>query len=155
MWSRRVIITLALRECVQRLLVCVFNCAVWDCLDWIFRCEEHLYKRLRLSVGRSVPHDAMITWKTSYVAIASRRGGGRGNWLRRDSITSRFLRTEGLGDPLVLMCFCCQCVWNVKNNFDVHYFVPFPFRRLSFGCWSRSDQILFFCQKKILISIGT
>jgi hypothetical protein len=29
-------------------------------------------------VGRSVPHDA-ITWKTSYVAIASRRGGGRGN----------------------------------------------------------------------------
>jgi hypothetical protein len=25
-------------------------------------------------VGRSVPHDA-ITWKTSYVAIASRRGG--------------------------------------------------------------------------------
>jgi hypothetical protein len=33
-------------------------------------------------IGRSVrwlvgPHDA-ITWKTSYVAIASRRGGGRG-----------------------------------------------------------------------------
>jgi hypothetical protein len=48
----------------------------------VFRCEEHLYKRLRPSVGRSVrrsvPHDA-IRWKTSYVAIASRRGGGRGN----------------------------------------------------------------------------
>jgi hypothetical protein len=29
-------------------------------------------------VGWSIPHDA-ITWKTSYVAIASRRGGGRGN----------------------------------------------------------------------------
>jgi hypothetical protein len=56
-----------------------------------FRCKEHLYKRLRSSVGPSVPHDA-ITWKTSYVAIASRRGG-RGNWLCRDSITSRFLRT--------------------------------------------------------------
>jgi hypothetical protein len=45
---------------------------------------------VRRSVGWSVPHDA-ITWKTSYVVIASRRG--RGNWLRRDSITSRFLRT--------------------------------------------------------------
>jgi hypothetical protein len=47
----------------------------------LFRCEEHLYKRLRpfrWLVGRSVPHDA-ITWKTSYVTIASRRGGGRGN----------------------------------------------------------------------------
>jgi hypothetical protein len=51
-------------------------------LSFIFRCEEHLYKRLRPSVGRSVrwsvPHDA-IMWKTSYVAIASRRGEGRGN----------------------------------------------------------------------------
>jgi hypothetical protein len=52
----------------------------------VFRCEEHLYKRLRPSVrwsvgplvGWSVPHDA-ITWKTSYIAIASRRRGGRGN----------------------------------------------------------------------------
>jgi hypothetical protein len=48
----------------------------------VFRCEEHLYKRLRPSVRRSVcpfvPHDA-ITWKTSYVAIASRRGEGREN----------------------------------------------------------------------------
>jgi hypothetical protein len=48
----------------------------------IIRCEEHLYTRLRpsvrRSVGWSVPHDA-ITWKTSYVAIALRRGGGRGN----------------------------------------------------------------------------
>jgi hypothetical protein len=48
----------------------------------VFRCEEHLYKRLlwlvRPLVGWSVcPHDA-ITWKTSYVAIALRRGGGRG-----------------------------------------------------------------------------
>ena len=45
--------------------------------------KKRLYKRLRRSVGplvgRSVrPHNA-ITWKTSYVAIASRRGGGRGN----------------------------------------------------------------------------
>ena len=37
----------------------------------VFRCEEHLYKRLRplvrWSVGRSVgPHDA-ITWKREYV----------------------------------------------------------------------------------------
>jgi hypothetical protein len=39
-------------------------------------------------VGPSVrPHDA-IMWKTSYVAIASRRGGGRGKL-----VTSRFLRT--------------------------------------------------------------
>jgi hypothetical protein len=39
------------------------------------------------SVGWSVcPHDA-ITWKTSYVAIASRRGG------RGKLVTSRFLRT--------------------------------------------------------------
>ena len=30
------------------------------------------------SVGWSVPHDA-ITWKTGYVAIASRGGEGRGN----------------------------------------------------------------------------
>jgi hypothetical protein len=61
-----------------------------------FRCEEHLYTRLRSLVGplvrRSVPHDA-ITWKTGYIAIASRGGEGRGNWLRRDSIMSRFLRT--------------------------------------------------------------
>jgi hypothetical protein len=47
---------------------------------------------IRDCVGRSVglsvcPHDA-ITWKTSYVAIASRRGGGRGKL-----VTSRFLRT--------------------------------------------------------------
>jgi hypothetical protein len=38
-----------------------------DKLNEVFRCEEHLYKRLRWSVGRSVrpsvPHDA-ITWKT-------------------------------------------------------------------------------------------
>jgi hypothetical protein len=36
----------------------------------IFRCEEHLYKRLRpsvgWSVGPSVPHDA-IAWKRDYV----------------------------------------------------------------------------------------
>jgi hypothetical protein len=60
----------------------------------LFRCEEHLYKRLHLSVGRLVgpsvrPHDA-ITWKTSYVAIASRRAGGRGKLV---TLTSRFLRT--------------------------------------------------------------
>jgi hypothetical protein len=58
----------------------------------VFRCEEHLYTRLRRlvrrSVGRSVcPHDA-ITWKTSYVAINSRRVGGRGKL-----VMSRFLRT--------------------------------------------------------------
>ena len=50
---------------------------------------------LRDCVGRSVrplvgplvrPHDA-ITWKTSYVAIASRRGGGRGKL-----VTSLLLR---------------------------------------------------------------
>jgi hypothetical protein len=38
-----------------------------SCVLWlIFRCEEHLYKRLRPSVGRSVPYDA-ITWKRDYV----------------------------------------------------------------------------------------
>jgi hypothetical protein len=48
---------------------------------YIFRREEaSLY--LTASVGPLVgplvrPHDA-ITWKTSYVAIVSRRGGGRG-----------------------------------------------------------------------------
>jgi hypothetical protein len=46
-------------------------------------------------VSRSVrpsvrPHDA-ITWKTSYVAIASRRGGGRGKL-----VTSLFLRLKML-----------------------------------------------------------
>jgi hypothetical protein len=48
----------------------------------LFRCEEHLYTRLRWlvrpSVRQSVPHDA-ITRKTGYVAIASRGGEGRGN----------------------------------------------------------------------------
>jgi hypothetical protein len=57
--------------------------------------KKRLYKRLRRSVGRSVgwlvgrsvrPHDA-IAWKTSYFAIASRRGGGRGKL-----VTSLFLR---------------------------------------------------------------
>jgi hypothetical protein len=39
----------------------------------LFRCEEHLYKRLRWSVGRSVrPPRCAITWKTSYVAIEIR-----------------------------------------------------------------------------------
>jgi hypothetical protein len=52
-------------------------------LDQVFRCEEPsirdcVRRSVGRSVGRSVPHDA-ITWKTSYVAIASRRGGGRGN----------------------------------------------------------------------------
>jgi hypothetical protein len=66
--------------------------------DSVFRCEEHLYKRLRWLVRPSVPHDARVRGKlvtsrllreeeeeeeTDYVAIP----------LRRDSITSRFLRT--------------------------------------------------------------
>jgi hypothetical protein len=39
--------------------------------------KKHLYKRLRWLVGPLVgPHDA-ITWKTSYIAIASRRGRGK------------------------------------------------------------------------------
>jgi allophanate hydrolase subunit 2 len=47
---------------------------------------------IRDCVGRLVgplvgPHDA-ITWKTSYIAIDSRKGGGRGKL-----VTSRFLRT--------------------------------------------------------------
>jgi hypothetical protein len=68
----------------------------WEVKSRFIRCEEHLYKRLRRSVRRSVgPPRCAITWKTksffiSYVAIASRRGGGRGNWIRRDSIMSRF-----------------------------------------------------------------
>jgi hypothetical protein len=41
--------------------------SIRDCVCWL----------VGPSVGPSVPHDA-ITWKTSYVAIASRRGGGRG-----------------------------------------------------------------------------
>jgi hypothetical protein len=62
------------------------------------------YKRLRRLVGPSVglsvrwsvrPHDA-ITWKTSYVAIASRRGRGK-------LVKSLFLRVYGLGDPLVFL----------------------------------------------------
>jgi hypothetical protein len=46
---------------------------------------------IRDCVGLSVGHPrCAITWKNnSYVAIDSRRGGGRGNWLRRDSITAR------------------------------------------------------------------
>jgi len=59
---------------------------------WVFRCEEHLYTKLCWSVGLSVgpsPRCA-ITWKNnSYGAIDSRRGGGSGNWTRRDSITAR------------------------------------------------------------------
>jgi hypothetical protein len=63
--------------------------------DLFLGAKKRLYKRLRRLVGwlvgRSVrplvhPHDA-ITWKTSYVAIASRRGGGRGKL-----VTSLFLR---------------------------------------------------------------
>jgi hypothetical protein len=53
-----------------------------------FRCEEHLYKRLRQSVGPSVPHNARLRGKlvmlrllqeeeeeeeTDYVAIPLRR----------------------------------------------------------------------------------
>jgi hypothetical protein len=38
-----------------------------------------------------------ITSKTSYVTIASRRGGGRGKL-----VTPLFLRALGLGDPLFL-----------------------------------------------------
>jgi hypothetical protein len=39
----------------------------------IFRCKEHLYKRLRWSVGRSVrPPRCEISWKNSYVAIEIR-----------------------------------------------------------------------------------
>jgi hypothetical protein len=60
--------------------------------DIVFRCEEHLYKRLRRSVGRSVrpsvPHDARLCGKlvtsrllreeeeeeeTDYVTIPLRR----------------------------------------------------------------------------------
>ena len=49
--------------------------------------KKRLYKRLRRSVVPSVrPHDA-IMWKTIYVTIASRRGGGRGKL-----VTSLFLR---------------------------------------------------------------
>jgi hypothetical protein len=63
----------------QPTLPCVFlgakSTSILDCVGWLVR--------------RSVPHD-VIMWKTSYVAIASRRGGGGGNWLRRDSITLRF-----------------------------------------------------------------
>ena len=56
---------------------------------WFLGAKKHLYKRLcwsvRWSVGRSVcPH---ISSKTGYVAIVSRRGGGRGKL-----VTSLFLR---------------------------------------------------------------
>jgi hypothetical protein len=53
----------------------------------VFRCEEHLYKRLRRLVGPSVPHDARLRGKlvtsrllreeeeeeTDYVTIPLRR----------------------------------------------------------------------------------
>jgi hypothetical protein len=57
-------------------------------ISFLFRCEEHLYKRLRRLVGASVPHDARLRGKlvmsrllreeeeeeeTDYVAIPSRR----------------------------------------------------------------------------------
>jgi hypothetical protein len=41
--------------------------------------------------------------KTSYVTIASRRGGGRGKL-----VTSLFLRAQGLGDPLVSRQIDCR-----------------------------------------------
>jgi hypothetical protein len=51
--------------------------SILDCVGW--------------SVGPSVgPPRCAITWKNnSYVAIDLRRRGGRGHWLRRDSITAR------------------------------------------------------------------
>jgi hypothetical protein len=60
-------------------------------LNLFLGAKKRLYKRLCRSIGPSVrwsvrPHNT-ITWKTSYVAIASRRGGGRGKL-----VTSLFLR---------------------------------------------------------------
>jgi hypothetical protein len=126
----------------------------------IFRCEEHLYKRLhpsvRLSVGWlvgwSVPHDA-ITWKTIYIAIALRRGGGRRNWLCRDSITSRF-HYVAIPSHLGIRWSPCfyffsqkrdeKFTWNgitdrnLKNDYDSHqqgikfkWWFPFSFNEMS------------------------
>jgi hypothetical protein len=70
------------------LTVVTFEKMSWDA--GFLGAKKLLFKRLRLSVGPLVglsvrPHDA-ITWKTSYVAIASRRGG------RGKLVTSLFLR---------------------------------------------------------------
>jgi hypothetical protein len=81
--------------------------SILDCVGW--------------SVRRSVPHDA-ITWKTSYVPITSRRGGGGGNWLRRDSITSRF---HYVAIPLHLgirrsPCFIKYITKSITSEYTIH-----------------------------------
>jgi hypothetical protein len=65
----------------------------------VFRCEEHLYKRLRPSVGwlvgPSVGPSPTMQLRGKLVTLQLLREGEEEeeNWLRRDSITSRFLRT--------------------------------------------------------------
>jgi hypothetical protein len=77
----RVQILIVIPKLPNMILICVCKPGQFR----VFRCEEHLYKRLRRSVRPLVrPPRCAITWKTksfftSYVAIASRRGGGRGN----------------------------------------------------------------------------
>jgi hypothetical protein len=51
-----------------RLFLGAKSTSILDCVRWL----------VGWLVGPSVPHDA-ITWKTGYVAIASRGGEGRGN----------------------------------------------------------------------------
>jgi hypothetical protein len=68
---------ITLKQCISKTTSNLFlgakSTSIRDCVGWSVR-----------------PPRCAITWKTSYVAIASRRGGGRGNWLCRNSITSRF-----------------------------------------------------------------
>jgi hypothetical protein len=90
--------------------------SIRDCVGW--------------SVGRSVrPPRCAITWKTSYFAIASRKGGGRGNWLRRDSITSR-LHYVAIPSHLGIRRSPCFTLQNIFCNKKTFFAKQSP-------CWSQ------------------
>jgi hypothetical protein len=61
-------------------------------LRWVFRCEEHLYKRLRRSVGRSVSPSVptmQLRGKLVTPQFLREEGEEEENWLRRDSFAPK------------------------------------------------------------------
>jgi hypothetical protein len=87
-------------------------------------------RSVRPSVRRSVrPSRCAITWKNnSYVSIDSKRGG-RGNWLRRDSITARPSHLGIRRSPCFIMAlivfysnhrYYISCFYNKKKIRQVH-----------------------------------
>jgi hypothetical protein len=68
----------------------------------VFRCEEHLYKRLRRSVGRLVGWS--VRWSVPTMQLRGKlvtsrlireEGEEEKNWLRGKLVTSRLIREEG------------------------------------------------------------